>query len=91
MGVLEHLGKPNGFQGFNRYSYAINNPYKYTDPDGEAWSWAAAGVGTIAGAVGGAVSSIVKQSFSDEPISWGQVAGDAAGGAASGFIAGAVV
>ena len=33
----------------------------------------------------------MKQSFSDEPISWGQVAGDAAGGAASGFIAGAVV
>jgi hypothetical protein len=22
--------------GFNRYSYAVNNPYKYTDPDGKA-------------------------------------------------------
>ena len=21
--------------GFNRYAYANNNPYKYTDPDGE--------------------------------------------------------
>ncbi len=25
-------------RNFNRYSYALNNPLKYTDPDGE-WIW----------------------------------------------------
>ena len=31
---LGHLERGNT-QGFNRYAYAYNNPYKYTDPDGE--------------------------------------------------------
>ncbi len=26
---------PDFSQSFNRYSYALNNPLKYTDPDGE--------------------------------------------------------
>ena len=29
-----HMGTQNGIHGFNRYSYAINNPLKYTDPSG---------------------------------------------------------
>jgi len=28
---------PNSTQCYNRYSYAVNNPLKYTDPSG--WSW----------------------------------------------------
>ena len=32
--ALKHLSTPNGIHGFNRYAYANNNPYKYTDPDG---------------------------------------------------------
>ncbi len=28
---------PNNTQCYNRYSYAVNNPLKYTDPSG--WSW----------------------------------------------------
>ena len=32
--VLGHLSGGN-VQGFNRYAYANNNPYKYVDPDGE--------------------------------------------------------
>jgi hypothetical protein len=33
--ALGHLGAGNPIHGFNRYTYANNNPYKYTDPDGE--------------------------------------------------------
>ena len=32
--ALGHLSTPNGIHGFNRYAYANNNPYRYTDPDG---------------------------------------------------------
>jgi RHS repeat-associated protein len=34
--VMEHLIGEAGVQGFNRYAYANNNPYKYTDPDGKS-------------------------------------------------------
>ena len=33
VGALQHINQGN-VQGFNRYAYANNNPYKYTDPDG---------------------------------------------------------
>ncbi|NQZ86913.1 MAG: hypothetical protein HRT54_04965 [Colwellia sp.] len=33
--VLGHIGHGNPVHGFNRYTYANNNPYKYVDPDGE--------------------------------------------------------
>lgn len=36
MGFFAHLGGVQGFQGFNRYAYVNNNPYRYTDPDGKA-------------------------------------------------------
>ena len=32
--AVSHLNNEEGIRGFNRYSYAVNNPYKYTDPDG---------------------------------------------------------
>lgn len=32
---LGHLQRGNSDHGFNRYTYANNNPYKYVDPDGE--------------------------------------------------------
>jgi RHS repeat-associated protein len=37
---------PDFTQGLNRYSYALNNPLVFTDPDGE-WVWIA--IGAVAG------------------------------------------
>lgn len=52
--ALGHIGRGNPVHGFNRYAYANNNPYMYTDPDGE---FLQSIYGAIAGAVGGYVSS----------------------------------
>jgi RHS repeat-associated protein len=41
---------PDFSQNFNRYSYCLNNPLKYTDPDGE-WNWLVAGIGFVFGYV----------------------------------------
>ena len=40
-----YVQEPDNSQNFNRYSYCLNNPLRYTDPDGEFW-W------IVAGAVG---------------------------------------
>jgi RHS repeat-associated protein len=74
---------PVGFTGnphsFNRYAYVNNNPYKYTDPDGE---FLQAIYGVIAGAVGGYVAS--GEGFTNTAV--GMVSGAIAGGAV-GFVA----
>ena len=36
---------PDFSQNFNRYSYALNNPLKYTDEDGEFFTWSVSGSG----------------------------------------------
>lgn len=33
--AMGHIARGNPVQGFGRYTYANNNPYKYTDPDGQ--------------------------------------------------------
>jgi len=33
--AMGHIARGNPIHGFNRYTYANNNPYKYVDPDGE--------------------------------------------------------
>jgi RHS repeat-associated protein len=41
---------PIGFRdihSFNRYTYANNNPYKYTDPNGESATLAACAAGPL--------------------------------------------
>ena len=32
-----YVQAPDNPQNYNRYSYCLNNPLKYTDPDGEKW------------------------------------------------------
>ena len=36
VGPHEHIEKNGNVQGFNRYAYANNNPYRFYDPDGRA-------------------------------------------------------
>ncbi|MBO4661051.1 MAG: hypothetical protein J5610_06300 [Prevotella sp.] len=51
---------PDFSQSLNRYSYCLNNPLKYTDPDGEWWGiddLLIAGVGFVAGYVSAGLST----------------------------------
>lgn len=53
LSVDNNIPFPGSTQGYNRYSYALNNPLKYTDPDGE---W----IHIVAGAlIGGFFNGIV--------------------------------
>ena len=45
-----YVQAPTDPQNFNRYSYCLNNPLKYTDPDGEFWHI------VIGAAVGGIIN-----------------------------------
>jgi len=42
----KYVQAPDLSQGYNRYTYCLNNPLKYTDPDGE-FPWLAAGIFAI--------------------------------------------
>lgn len=33
-----YVQMPDNSQNFNRYSYCLNNPLKYTDPSGDFWN-----------------------------------------------------
>ena len=37
LSVDNYVQSPDYAQSFNRYAYCLNNPLKYTDPDGELW------------------------------------------------------
>ncbi len=67
---------PIGFTGdittFNRYSYVGNNPYKYTDPNGQTRWNINAGI-KIVGTIGGAVN--LGFSFDDQSFEFSITAG----------------
>ena len=44
--------------GYDRYAYALNNPLKYSDPDGETPQLLAAAVGAVIGVIGNGISNI---------------------------------
>jgi hypothetical protein len=45
-----YLQAPGNWLNYNRYSYCLNNPFKYTDPDGE-WNWLVSAFGFVYGYV----------------------------------------
>lgn len=55
-----YVQMPDNSQNFNRYSYCLNNPLKYTDPSGEWFGiddLIVAGAGFVVGYLGNAISS----------------------------------
>ncbi len=54
LAMAEYLSSP---QNLNSYSYVVNNPLKYNDPNGEFYQFA---IGALVGAVGGVASQYVS-------------------------------
>jgi RHS repeat-associated protein len=84
-----YVQTPGFSQSFNRYSYCVNNPLIYTDPDGEiAWF-----VPVIIGAAIGAYSGgVIANDGQYNPVKWdyssGKTWGYMLGGAAVGGLSG---
>jgi subtilisin len=75
-------------QNWNRYSYALNQPLKYIDPDGENPLIA---VGAIVGGVIGGASKYIELRVKGEPVTFGKIAGAVVGGAITGAVGGATL
>ncbi|WP_197489941.1 RHS repeat domain-containing protein, partial [Rheinheimera sp. SA_1] len=82
-----HMQRGSPTMGFNRYAYANNNPYKYTDPDGE--------FGVLGFVLGGAIEAGFQiassmgngASFSEAAsnLNYGAIGAQAALGSVGGF------
>ncbi|MCQ2065362.1 MAG: RHS repeat-associated core domain-containing protein [Bacteroidaceae bacterium] len=64
--VDPYIQDPNNPQNFNRYAYCLNNPVKYTDPDGESIVGAMI-VGAIIGTYSG---GILANEGQINPVRW---------------------
>jgi uncharacterized protein RhaS with RHS repeats len=78
--MMEHISRDNPTHGFNRYTYANNNPYRYTDPDGR---FACGGICVIGIGIGvGLVFDEVTEAIRGESNSTANTAGNANTGGA---------
>ena len=78
-----YVQEPDNSQNFNRYSYCLNNPLRYTDPTGEFWN-------LIIGAAIGGVINWASHGFKFNAQGLGYFATGAAAGAVGIGIAGGV-
>lgn len=78
---------PDFTQSYNRYSYCLNNPLQYVDPNGE-FAWIPIVVGAAIGMVQGAIMASQNANSAGEWV--GYILGGGAIGALSGFAGSAV-
>ncbi len=78
---MGHMQRGNPTMGFNRYAYANNNPYKYTDPDGE---FVQVAIGALIGGVISAGIETYKQHKSGNGINYSKIATEGLKGAVVG-------
>ena len=74
-----YVQEPGNSQNFNRYSYCLNNPLKYTDPDGEWYH-------IVIGALVGGVTNLYANWKNCNGI-WEYLSAFSAGAAAGGLVA----
>lgn len=88
-----YIQAPDNSQNFNRYAYCLNNPLKYTDPDGEIF-WAPIIIGATIGAyMGGTIANNDYNPLQwdyDSGKTWGYMLGGAIVGGISGSIGSAI-
>ena len=99
LSVDNYVQDPSYTQNFNRYAYCLNNPLKYTDPDGE---WAHLLIGALIGGIVNVATNLGHIDTFGEGLAYfgigaaAGVIGAATGGAAAGamklggFVSGAV-
>ncbi len=89
-----YVQAPDYTQGFNRYAYCLNNPFKYTDPSGELFGIDdAIIIGFAIGAAVGAATYTASVALSDggfDNWSWKAFWKSTALGAVSGAITGGI-
>lgn len=89
LSVDNYVQSPDYTQSFNRYAYCLNNPLKYTDPDGEFWNLV---IGAAIGGIANLASNWGKIDTFGEGLAYfgiGAAAGAlgaATGGAAAGVL-----
>lgn len=79
---------PYNTQNYNRYSYVLNNPLKYTDSSGELF-WTPILIGAMIGAISGGISYIAY-AIKTGDWSWGGFGMAIGGGAIIGGITGGI-
>jgi RHS repeat-associated protein len=79
---------PGNPQSLNRYSYCLNNPLKYTDPDGHIpVPLITGGVGALVAGGGDLGKQLIVDHRNIRDVNWAETGGAAAGG----FVAGATL
>ncbi|MEX0968465.1 MAG: T6SS effector amidase Tae4 family protein [Bacteroidia bacterium] len=86
MAVDNFVVDPAYTQAFNRYSYALNNPLKYSDPDGENPIFIAAAIGA---AFFGYIGGVAANDHQINPIKWDWNSGNTYLGIGMGIVTGA--